>query len=158
VNRKSATRRRRAIEVTPSASRLTVSMRDIGYDFTSALADLVDNSISAGAQKVDIDITFEGADSRILIADDGSGMTETELNEALRFGSRRTYSAEDLGRYGLGLKTASISQCRRVTVFTRRAMTYRRVAGRTLDVDRITQTDRWEITEPGPLPRYRLAC
>src|SRR5262245_10575445 len=103
---------RRPVDVTPSARRLTGSLRDIGYDFVAALADLVDNSVTAGATAVDIEIIFDGVDSYVLIADDGDGMTENELNEALRFGTRREYDIGDLGRYGLGLKTASISQCR----------------------------------------------
>lgn len=138
------------MDVTPSASRLTGSLRDIGYDFSSALADLVDNSISAGAQRVDIEIVFDGLASYVLIADDGVGMTDAQLLEALRFGTRRTYESGNLGRYGLGLKTASISQCRRLTVATRRSQTYRRVSARTLSIDHIHAVDRWEVTGPSP--------
>lgn len=136
-----------ALDVTPSASRLTNSLRDIGYTFTSAIADLVDNSISAGASRVDIDICFEGENSYVLIADDGSGMTDRDLTEALRFGSRREYAEDELGRYGLGLKTASLSQCKRVTVVTRQAPVRRRISTRTLDLEHIIDTDRWELTE-----------
>lgn len=139
---------RRPVDVTPSARRLTGSLRDIGYDFVAALADIVDNSVTANATAVDIEIVFDGAASYVLVADDGDGMTEAELNEALRFGTRREYELGDLGRYGLGLKTASISQCRRVTVATRRALTYRRLAVKALDLDHIAATDRWEVTEP----------
>jgi hypothetical protein len=137
-----------AVDVTPSARRLTGSLRDIGYDFVAALADLVDNSVTANATTVDIEVSFAGERSYVLIADDGDGMTEADLNEALRFGTRRNYEIGDLGRYGLGLKTASISQCRRVTVVTRRALTYRRLAARTLDLDHIAATDRWEVIAP----------
>ncbi len=136
------------VDVTPSARRLTESLRDIGYDFAAALADIVDNSVAAGATEVDIEIVFEGAESHVLIADNGNGMSESELTESLRFGSRREYSVGELGRYGLGLKTASISQCRRVTVITRRAITNRRLSARTLDLDHIEKTDRWEVIEP----------
>jgi hypothetical protein len=136
------------VDVTPSARRLTDSLRDIGYDFVAALADIVDNSVAAGATEVDVEIVFEGAQSYVLIADDGDGMTESELNEALRFGTRREYELGDLGRYGLGLKTASISQCRRLTVVSRRALTYRRLAAKTLDLDHIEATDRWEVIDP----------
>ena len=105
--------------ITPSAARLTESLRDIGYDFASAVADIVDNSIMAGASRVEILIEFDGTDSAVFVADDGRGMTANGLLEALRYGTRRTYSRGDLGRYGLGLKTASLSQCRSVTVVTR---------------------------------------
>jgi hypothetical protein len=127
---------------------LTGSLRDIGYDFPSAVADLVDNSVSAGAGRVDVLIEFDGPASHVIIADDGSGMTDAALTEALRFGTRREYNAGDLGRYGLGLKTASISQCRRLTVVTRRSPQRRRIALRSLDVDHIVTTDRWELTNP----------
>ena len=107
----------------PSAARLTESLRDIGYDFPSAVADIVDNSIMADATRVEILIEFDGADSSVPVADDGCGMTANGLVEALRYGTRRTYSRGDLGRYGLGLKTASLSQCRSVTVVTRSSLT-----------------------------------
>ena len=110
----------RATAITPSAARLTESLRDIGYDFPAAVADIVDNSIMAEASRVDIVVEFDGEDSSVVIADDGAGMTANGLTEALRYGSRRTYSARDLGRYGLGLKTASLSQCRSVTVVTKK--------------------------------------
>jgi hypothetical protein len=136
------------VNVTPSAARLTSSLRDIGYDFTSALADIVDNSVTAGATEVNIEIAFDGVGSYVVIADDGDGMSETALIEALRFGTRREYELGDLGRYGLGLKTASLSQCRRVSVVTRRALTRRRLAAKTLDLDHINSTDRWEVIDP----------
>jgi hypothetical protein len=137
-----------AISITPSAARLTESLRDIGYDFPAAIADLVDNSIVAGAWRIDIVIEFDGSDSRVFLIDDGYGMTESELVEALRFGSRRDYSDSDLGRYGLGLKTASLSQCRRMTVVTRRSEKIRRLASYQLDLDLISEVDAWIVVPP----------
>jgi len=142
--------RKRNFDVTPSASRLTNSLRDIGYDFPSAVADIVDNSLSAGARRIEVVIEFDGPRSYVLIADDGVGMGDDRLTEALRFGSRREYTDCDLGRYGLGLKTASISQCRRLTVVSRKAPTRRRLVLRTLDLDHILSVDRWEVTDPPP--------
>jgi len=141
---------RGAVDVTPSASRLTNSLRDIGYDFVSAVADVVDNSISAEASRVDIELCFDGPDSYVIIADDGEGMTGDALIEALRFGSRRQYGGGELGRYGLGLKTASLSQCRRVTVVTRRSPVRRRISAKTLDLSHVERSDRWEVVEPLP--------
>ena len=138
--------------ITPSAARLTESLRDIGYDFPSAVADIVDNSIMAGATRVEILIEFEGADSSVSVADNGSGMTANGLVEALRYGTRRTYSRGDLGRYGLGLKTASLSQCRSVTVVTRSSLTATRVSVRTLDLDLIAEWDEWLVVDPGHDP------
>lgn len=135
--------------ITPSAARLTTSLRDIGYDFTSAVADLVDNSISAGARDVGIQIEFDGAASRVFITDNGRGMSAVGVGEALRFGSRRDYERVDLGRYGLGLKTASLSQGRSLTVCSRIMLGTNRVAVRTLDLDEILSCDDWLIFDPG---------
>lgn len=140
----------RSVDITPSARRLTNSLRDIGYDFPSAVADIIDNSVSASATRVDIEMRFAGLDSFVLIADDGVGMSEQVLNEALRFGTRRSYAGDDLGRYGLGLKTASLSQCRRLTVATRTAPARSRLRMRTLDLDHVERNDRWEVLAGPP--------
>lgn len=139
----------RTNSLTPSAARLTMSLRDIGYDFPAAVADLVDNSISAGALRIDVVVEFDGDDSRVFIADDGCGMTANGVHEALRFGSRRTYGEADLGRYGLGLKTASLSQARRLTVVSRRTSSPARTTVRTLDLDLIVELDDWVVVDPG---------
>ncbi len=138
----------RRTELIPSARRLVHSLRDIGYDLASAVADLVDNSIAAGANVVRVDTHFAGANSWIRIADNGVGMTEKRLTEAMRFGTRRDYGHEQLGKFGLGLKSASLSQCRRFTVATRTSLkTPIRVAQ--WDVDHVEATDRWEVLRPG---------
>ncbi|KUI15393.1 ATP-binding protein [Mycolicibacterium acapulense] len=143
--------------VTPSAARLTDSLRDIGYDFSSAIADLVDNSITAGATEVDIVIEFEGESSKVFIADNGHGMTLNGLTEALRFGSRRAYGRGDLGRYGLGLKTASLSQGRCLTVVTRTSSGRRVIQTRQLDLDLVAEYDDWLIIEPEKCPALERA-
>lgn len=105
-------------ELPPVAPMLMESLRAVGYSTSAALADLVDNSISAGAHK--ITITFAATPQPfIVVLDDGRGMNAEELIAAMRYGSRdprEARAATDLGRFGLGLKTASLSQCRRVTV------------------------------------------
>ena len=68
---------------------MTESLRDIGYDFPSAVADIVDNSVMAGATHVDVSVEFAGEESYVVISDDGDGMSGNGLVEALRFGSRR---------------------------------------------------------------------
>ena len=88
--------------ITPSAARLTESLRDIGYDFPAAVADIVDNSIMAGAARVEILIEFDGRTRGSPSADDGCGMTANGLIEALRYGTRRTYARGDLGGTGSG--------------------------------------------------------
>ena len=139
---------RRTTCVTPSAARLTDSLRDIGYDFSSAIADFVDNSIAARATQVDIVVEFDGEASRVFIADNGQGMTVNGLTEAMRFGSRRRYGTGDLGRYGLGLKTASLSQGRCFTVVTRMSSGRRVILTRQLDLDLVIEFDDWLIIEP----------
>jgi hypothetical protein len=133
-------------KATPSAARLTSSLRDIGYDFVSAIADLIDNSISAGATDVAVEIEFAGADSTVFIADNGSGLNPRAMTEALRFGSRRPYGIGDLGRYGLGLKTASLSQARCLTVVSKPA-DRKRALWRSLDLDVIAEFDEWILAE-----------
>jgi hypothetical protein len=133
------------MEVLPSAGRLVNSLRDLGYEAPEAVADLVDNSIVAGARKVDITVEFSGSDSWIRIADDGRGMSAGTINEAMRYGSHRDYAEDDLGRFGLGLKTASMSQCRRLTVASRPSKTIARVEARQLDLDFVEESDSWDI-------------
>jgi hypothetical protein len=147
----------KTFEVAPSAARLTGSLRDIGYDFTTAVADLVDNSIAAGASRVNVYTHFEPHGSYVLISDDGSGMSKRELVEALRFGTRRHYRKNELGRFGLGLKTGSFSQCRRLTVVTRTAPTRPRFQVMTLDLNRIARTDTWDITADETSPAIERA-
>lgn len=136
-----------ASPVTPSAARLTESLRDIGYDFSSAVADLIDNSISAGADTIRVFMEFDGERSRVLICDNGHGMTINGAIESLRFGSRRDYELGDLGRYGLGLKTASLSQGRSVTVVSRNSTSSVPHAHR-LDLDIIAEFDDWLVVKP----------
>jgi hypothetical protein len=130
----------------PSAARLTSSLRDIGYDFVSAIADLIDNSIAAAATDVAVEIEFAGDDSTIYIADNGCGLNARGMTEALRFGSRRRYGSGDLGRYGLGLKTASLSQARCVTIISKSA-DRKRPLWRSLDLDLIAEFDDWVLAE-----------
>nr|WP_300048459.1 ATP-binding protein [uncultured Nocardioides sp.] len=147
----------KTIEVAPSAARLTGSLRDIGYDFMTAVADLVDNSIAAGASRINVYTQFVPHGSYVLISDDGSGMSEGDLVEALRFGTRRDYGKNELGRFGLGLKTGSFSQCRRLTVVTRTAPTRLRFNVMTLDLNRIARTDSWDITANESSPAIERA-
>ncbi len=136
--------KKNAIQLVPSASRLIQSLRDLGYEFNSAVADLVDNSIAADASAVSIQMQFEGSHSWLRIADNGRGMDAAELTEAMRYGAHQTYEDGSLGKFGLGIKTASMSQCQRLTVATRRAKS-RRIEVRRWDIQHIEKTDRWEV-------------
>jgi len=131
------------VAVIPSARRLITSLRDVGYDFVHAVADLVDNSITAGATEVSITLRFDGAESWVRIVDNGSGMSGSAITEAMRYGSNRRYGQLDLGKFGLGLKTASMSQCKRLTVASRTDRRGRRMEVRMLDLDHVDDSDRW---------------
>lgn len=132
------------VTVLPSAGRLMSSLRDIGYDLPSAVADLVDNSIDASAHAVHVDVVADGVDSWIRVSDDGLGMTARELDEAMRYGAHAHYEARSLGHFGLGLKTASLSQCRRLTVASR-PKPGGRMTVRTWDIDEVTRHDSWAL-------------
>jgi hypothetical protein len=105
----------------PRAIAMLESLRGLGYSTGAALADIIDNSISAGSSVVKVDFEWDGQKSRLTITDDGRGMDDPELESAMRLGDKNpldTRSVHDLGRFGMGLKTASFSQCRRLTVAT----------------------------------------
>ena len=138
----------------PSARRLISSLRDLGYSFSDAVAEIVDNSIEAGANFIQIQLVFDGEDSYLLILDNGSGMAPQSIREAMRFGSNRLYAEEDLGRFGLGLKTSSLSQCDELIVSSRQGEQRARINSFMWSMDHVTRTDRWEIlaVPPSELP------
>ena len=135
-------------EIPPRASVLVESLRDIGYSLHTAVSDVIDNSLTAGARTIELHAKTHAEDPAIGILDDGAGMTEAELLEAMRPGSRSPLegrTATDLGRFGLGLKTASFSQCRRLTVVTRRAGA---TSCAVWDLDTVAARDRWIVELP----------
>jgi hypothetical protein len=140
-------------ELPPSAKASVESLRAFDYGLPSALADLIDNSITAEAKNIDIKVRWSGASSSLAVSDDGLGMTDDELFNAMRFGSKspkEKRTEKDLGRFGLGLKTASIWACRRVTVITKAKGSH--VVTRCWDVDVISQRDLWILSRgEGPL-------
>jgi hypothetical protein len=100
-----------------------VSMRAMGYSFEAAIADIVDNSISAQATRVDIRFPIDPAECFVAICDDGIGMDANELFDAMKYGSQlkgKERDSGDLGRFGLGMKAASLSHCRRLTVSSKK--------------------------------------
>ncbi|WP_202878714.1 ATP-binding protein [Acetobacter sp. DmW_136] len=98
------------------------ALRGLGYAPATALADLIDNSIAANAREVAIHLEWAAQDSWVRIIDNGDGMDDAALEEGMRLGARdprAERAVSDLGRFGLGLKTASFSQARRLTVASR---------------------------------------
>lgn len=134
--------------IPPRPSSLVESMRDFGYSLHTAIADIVDNSLTAAARNIELLADSDSEAPAIAILDDGRGMTRKEIVDAMRPGSRsplETRDDADLGRFGLGLKTASISQCRRLSVLTRSG-------GETVcavwDLDTVAETDEWYVEFP----------
>jgi hypothetical protein len=133
--------------VTPNVANLITSLRDIGYNFEIAVADVLDNSISANARNIEI-LALEHPDKIVGILDDGIGMDEIELIEAMRLATQNPSlerSENDLGRFGLGLKTASFSQCKKLTVISKkRGQLY----SRQWDLDFISKKNQWFLLKP----------
>jgi len=132
-------------EVIPSAKRLINSLRSLGYEFPTAIAELVDNSIEAKATVVFIDVEFDGENSWVMIADNGRGMTAEKLKEAMRYGSDSEYDENSLGKFGLGLKTASFGQAKHWVVATRTGSSENEISAFKWDIDHVNRTNRWEI-------------
>lgn len=130
----------------PYAPLLIESMRSLGYSFDTAIADLIDNSVSAQAKSINI-MLDPSDDPQLIIFDDGNGMDSASLEEALRFGSRgplESRSEFDLGRFGLGLKSASLSQCRRLIVASKHDG---KVCCFSWDLDEVEKTGDWSVLE-----------
>lgn len=132
---------------TPAAASMVETFRAMGYSLETAMADILDNSISAGANNIWISRIWKGGQSIITIKDDGIGMNHQELIEAMRPGSQNPLeerSKSDLGRFGLGLKTASFSQCRILTVYSKRLITSRLLD---LGLRLRCRTNQWELLQ-----------
>ena len=140
------------IQSIPEARLLLASLRSVGYNEETAIADIIDNCISAHAHKITIQFDWEAR--RIVISDDGLGMSEKDLIENMRIGSSdpdKTRSENDLGRFGMGMKTAAFSLGKRLTVITK---SNSNVSTATWDLDQIPKIgwnliirDKSEISE-----------
>lgn len=135
------------IDLPPNAEEMIKSMRALGYSFSTALADVIDNSISAGASHIHIFTPPAPDDEQyVAILDDGSGMTYDVLIESMRHASKnpeKTRSKVDLGRFGLGMKTASLSQCREFSVVTKTA---EGICAAGWSLDTVAKAGNWALT------------
>lgn len=132
------------VNIPPYAPTLMESTRAIGYSIEAAIADLIDNSITAGASNINIDF-FPIGEAYISILDDGCGMNKEELIHAMQYGSRSPLDIRDevdLGRYGLGMKTASLSQCRVLTVLSKKDD---RISGCQWDLNHVKKAESWSL-------------
>ncbi len=135
------------LEVIPDPVSLIESMRAVGYSAEAAIADIIDNSLSAEATA--IQVKYDASDTPfVAILDDGYGMGPDKLTDAMRHGSGRPADhrhATDLGRFGLGLKTASLSQCRKLTVISKKGGI---VSARRWDLDVVQDKGKWVVVVP----------
>jgi hypothetical protein len=129
----------------PSAARLVESLRDTGYTKEAAFADIIDNSLAADATKIRIEISELFGELRVVITDNGLGMSEEQLLSAMRYGSPKRDNPKSLGKFGMGLKTASTAFCQKLTVVTTNGSG---IKLRTWDLDVIRNTDKWQLETP----------
>lgn len=130
-------------ELMPNAKMLLSSLRSVGYTEETAIADIVDNSISSGANT--IQLYFDWDDQTILIADNGKGMQKRELLDSMKIGSSDpgvTRSASDLGRFGMGMKTASFSLGKQLLVITKQKD---EINNAEWNLEYVENEDKWEI-------------
>ncbi len=138
----------------PDPESLTQSLRGMGYTVETAIADIIDNSISAGARSIRVIMNRETEQSgaSILIKDDGVGMSESCLITAMKLGSispLKKRRENDLGRFGLGLKSASFSQCRNLTVVSKKDQ---QTSSFSWDLDEIVRTGEWKLQKSREIP------
>ena len=132
------------IKIPPAKSMIT-GLRCIGYNFSTALADIIDNSISANAKNICVISNPDASVPYVAIFDDGCGMGRKELENAMTLGSDRSDKEEseiELGRFGLGLKSASFSQCLRLTVVSKNIS---KVNAMRYDLEKIQSTNSWTL-------------
>lgn len=131
----------------PDPSRLIFGLRDTGYDFNTAAADIIDNSIAAGSTEVNIQVELE-RDGRkfVYFGDNGTGMEEEELFQAMRYGAPKRSNLKSLGKFGLGLKTASSSICLKFAIVTRTSKQdpLKKLAW---DLEHVESNNAWEMLQ-----------
>ncbi|MBT5471320.1 MAG: ATP-binding protein, partial [Nitrospina sp.] len=131
------------ITCNPDAGRTIMGFRDTGYTLNTAVADIVDNSINAQADNIWIEINLDPAEVlQIRIFDDGYGMNREELIDGMRYGSSEKKEGNALGRFGLGLKTASSSICKKLSVVSRKSKNSKLLLAR-WDLDLVNDKDDW---------------
>ena len=135
------------IMLPPDPARVMEGLRDTGYDFNTAIADIIDNSIAANASHVDILLQRDPAgEIFVYIADDGCGMDFEGLKNAMKYGSAERPDKASLGKFGLGLKTASTAFCRCLSVVSRGQDGITRKVQ--WDLDHIAETGQWNLKQP----------
>jgi len=139
-----------SIQSIPNAARTFEALRHLGYDLNSSIADIIDNSLTTRVKSEEVNIYFNLDEGNVncRIQDDGLGMTKGELEEAMRIGAEIKYNEADLGKFGMGLKTASLSHCNKLTVITKRrnSGTY----GMQWDMAYVEESKGWNLLQLKP--------
>ena len=146
----------------PDAARLITGLRDTGYDFYTASADIIDNSIAANASNIKIDVLLlDDGRKFVYFGDDGDGMTDKQLWEAMRYGAPKRVSAKSLGKFGLGLKTASSACCKKFAVISRPDASTE-IAKLAWDLDHVENINKWEMlmepVTPEEIEKFEELC
>ncbi|WP_318556763.1 ATP-binding protein [Geobacter anodireducens] len=133
------------LDVPPDPERVIEGLRDTGYEFETSIADVIDNSIAANAKNIEVTVVMDfGGNILVSVTDDGCGMDRDGLINAMRYGSKRRADQSSLGKFGLGLKTASTAFCRRLSAISR-GIDGGEVHKATWDLDHIASVGRWEL-------------
>lgn len=141
-----------SVVVPPQAARTIEGLRDTGYEASDALEDIIDNSIAAGASEVVVRVWMSPmGEPFVTVCDNGHGMDEAGLVNAMTYGSAARQSPASLGKFGLGLKTASTAMCRQLTVVTR-SETETTTYAATWDLDYVQESDEWWLQRPEATP------
>ena len=136
----------------PDAPRLIFGLRDTGYNFRTAAADIIDNSIAAKADHVNVEITLrQNGRKLVYFGDNGDGMDAQGIHRAMRYGAPERENPESLGKFGLGLKTASSSVCLKYTLISRKGPD-QELAKLAWDLDHVAQQKKWEMLKEPVTP------
>ncbi|MDD3862003.1 MAG: ATP-binding protein, partial [Candidatus Gracilibacteria bacterium] len=138
------------VEVIPDPSRVIEGLRDTGYSPETAIEDIIDNSISAGASKIKVNLRMDlSGEVSVSIIDNGCGMNEEELKNAMKYGSRLRPDPASLGKFGLGMKTASTAFARKLVVVSRgeSSKDYMKAYW---DLDHVVKEKKWELALEEP--------
>lgn len=136
----------------PDASRLIFGLRDTGYNVKTAAADIIDNSIAAKADRINVEIVLhEDGRKLVFFGDNGIGMDPETLHRAMRYGAPVRENPESLGKFGLGLKTASSSVCLKFSIISRcdPAAPLSKLAW---DLDHVKDIGEWEMLREDVTP------
>jgi len=130
------------IERIPNARKTQKALRGLGYDFNSSVADLIDNCIAANARNIEIYFFRQDKGFKLFVLDDGDGMNNKQLAEAITYGSEVEYDKQSLGKFGFGLKTASLAHCNKLIVFSKKKGQSKHY-GSGIDTHQVSKKNRW---------------